>query len=133
MIDLARLRTTLEQILRDELDLPVYPRGVDGQVELPAIAFGQPDVEFNTGPCDTDTITLPIAVAVAHDGISEQSTQRTLEDLWMRAAGVLRRHIDGPDLGGIGVVRTMPTAEPGDWTVQGTPHPAYVLTLKIHG
>lgn len=142
MIDFNAARAAITEVLEAERAREGSPlarvrsicaRGADnGPVELPAVVLGQPEVDFDTQPC-TDTVTFPIAVAVALDGHNLPATQQELEVLWVSVSQLLRAQIDVPPLALLGHNREVTRAEPGEWDVQGASHPAYVLTLHFYG
>lgn len=133
MIDLAATRAALVDVLTAaELQVAIYPRGVDGALELPAVGIGQPEFEFDTQPC-TDTITLPVAVAVAWDASNVEAMQQELEDLVLRVVAVLRAAVDAGPLAQVGHTCVVTSAEPGEWSVQAASYPAYLINLTIYG
>lgn len=133
MIDLAAARAGIGAALRTVDGLHVYERAVDGPIELPAAVLGLVETDWDTGPCTTDTTAIPVAVAVAHDGMNEAATQEQLETLWVLAAEAMRSHLEVSPLADVGVARTMPRSMPGSLDVAGQSHPAYVTTIEIHG
>lgn len=136
MIDISgvRDRITAELAARlPDLEATLYPRGVDGVFNSPAVVLGQPSTEFDVAPCSVHRYTLPVAVAVARPGIDDQATQRVLDDTAQRVASALSGMIDDQswpdDVVGVKLTRS----DPGALTVHGQGYPALLLSLELLG
>ena len=130
----AAVRDRLAQLLGEQLgESParIYPHGIAGVLELPAIVFGQPDVEFGEWGC-TDKNVLGIAVVVRDEPTGPIDTIRALDDLWPQVAGALKRVCTDPTLGGLVDHADLATADFGSFTVAGRTFPAQNITINIY-
>lgn len=133
MIDLDAARLGLADVAGTVPGIErVYPRAVDGSIELPAVVIGLPEVEFDVAPCQTDTATIPVAVAVRRMGANEEAVQQQLEDLWVAVATAIRGSLETGPLSNVGEGQCT-RAVMGSLDIAGQSWPAYVIEVEFTG
>ena len=130
----AAVRDRLAQLLGEQLgESParIYPHGIAGVLELPAIVFGQPDVEFGEWGC-TDKNVMGVAVVVRDEPTGPTDTIRALDELWPQVAAALKRVVSDPTLGGVVDHAELAAAEFGSFAVAGRTFAAQNITINIY-